>query len=74
MIEGLIIRPAGTRDVKAIRELIDLYALQRRLLTKETVTLYESVQEFTVAEFEGRVVGCGALHVMWEDLDRKSVV
>jgi amino-acid N-acetyltransferase len=68
MIEGLIIRPAGTRDVKAIRELIDLYALQRRLLTKETVTLYESVQEFTVAEFEGRVVGCGALHVMWEDL------
>lgn len=68
MIDGLIIRPAGTRDVKAIRELIDLYALQRRLLTKETVTLYESVQEFTVAEFEGRVVGCGALHVMWEDL------
>lgn len=68
MIEGLIIRPAGTRDVKVIRELIDLYALQRRLLTKETVTLYESVQEFTVAEFEGRVVGCGALHVMWEDL------
>lgn len=68
MIDGLIIRPAGTKDVKAIRELIDLYALQRRLLTKETVTLYESVQEFTVAEFEGRVVGCGALHVMWEDL------
>ena len=68
MIDGLIIRPAGTKDVKAIRELIDLYALQRRLLTKETVTLYESVQEFTVAEFEGQVVGCGALHVMWEDL------
>ena len=68
MIDGLIIRSAGTKDVKAIRELIDLYALQRRLLTKETVTLYESVQEFTVAEFEGEVVGCGALHVMWEDL------
>ncbi len=68
MIEALIVRPAETRDIKAIRELIDLYALQRRLLTKETVTLYESVQEFTVAEHQGRVVGCGALHVMWEDL------
>jgi len=32
------------------------------------VTLYEDVQEFVVAEVDGRVVGCGALHVMWEDL------
>jgi len=68
MIEGLTIRPAQTSDVRAIRELIDLYALQRRLLTKETVTLYESVQEFTVAEVDCRIIGCGALHVMWEDL------
>ena len=68
MIEGLLIRPARTSDIKAIRELIDLYSLQRRLLTKETVTLFESVQEFTVAELHGKVIGCGALHVMWEDL------
>ncbi|MFY7825387.1 MAG: amino-acid N-acetyltransferase, partial [Candidatus Planktophila sp.] len=38
------------------------------LLTKETVTLYESVQEFTVAVEGDEVVGCGALHVLWEDL------
>jgi amino-acid N-acetyltransferase len=38
------------------------------MLTKETVTLYESVQEFTVAEVDGKVVGCGALHVLWDDL------
>jgi len=30
--------------------------------------LYEDVQEFHVAEDAGEVVGCGALHVMWEDL------
>ena len=31
--------------------------------------LYEAVQEFLVAETENReVVGCGALHVFWEDL------
>ncbi len=62
------IRPARTSDIKGIRTLIDSYAVGKRLLTKETVTLYESVQEFTVAIENGEVVGCGALHVLWEDL------
>ena len=62
------IRPARTSDIKGIRQLIDSYAPQGRLLSKETVTLYESVQEFTVAIEGDKVVGCGALHVLWEDL------
>ena len=62
------IRPARTSDIKGIRKLIDTYAVGKRLLTKETVTLYESVQEFSVAIENGEVVGCGALHVLWEDL------
>ncbi len=62
------IRSARTSDVKGIRKLIDTYTVQRLLLSKETVTLYESVQEFTVAIEAGEVVGCGALHVLWEDL------
>ena len=62
------IRPSHTRDIKEIRQLIDSYSPQGRLLTKETVTLYESVQEFTVAIEGNEVVGCGALHVLWEDL------
>ena len=64
----LVVRPARTSDIKAIRSIIDTYVLGRRLLAKETVTLYETVQEFTVAEYEGEVVGCGALHILWEDL------
>ncbi|MEJ6573873.1 MAG: amino-acid N-acetyltransferase [Actinomycetes bacterium] len=63
-----IIRPARTADIKGIRAIIDEYAAGRRLLTKETVTLYESVQEFTVAEISEKIVGCGAVHVLWEDL------
>ena len=62
------IRSARTSDIKGIRKLIDTYAIGGRLLTKETVTLYESVQEFTVAVENNEVVGCGALHVLWEDL------
>ena len=63
------IRRARTRDIKAIRALVDEYTADRRLLSKATVTLYESVQEFWVAvDDSGAVRGCGALHVMWEDL------
>jgi amino-acid N-acetyltransferase len=62
------VRPARTSDVKAIRELVDSYAAPGQMLSKETVTLYESVQEFVVAEKDGIVIGCGALHVLWEDL------
>jgi amino-acid N-acetyltransferase len=65
---SIIIRPARTADIKEIRAIIDEYAASRRLLTKETVTLYESVQEFMVAEMSGKIVGCGAVHVLWEDL------
>ena len=64
----MIVRRARTADVAAIRDLVDTYAPDRRLVSKATVVLYEDVQEFRVAEVDGRVVGCGALHVMWEDL------
>ena len=53
---------------------IDAYTLQRRLLAKETVMLYEDVQEFVVAESDGKVIGCGALHVLWEDLGEVRTV
>jgi len=66
--ERLSIRPARTSDVRAIRRLVDTYAPERRLLSKATVTLYEAVPEFVVGELDGEVVGCGAVHVMWEDL------
>jgi amino-acid N-acetyltransferase len=64
------IRRARTADVRGIRRLVDLYSQPRLMLSKATVALYEDVQEFRVAErvSDGEIVGCGALHVMWEDL------
>ena len=64
----LKIRPAKTTDVLTIRKLVDTYAPDRRLLSKATVTLYEAVPDFLVIEKDGRVVGAGAVHVLWEDL------
>lgn len=56
--------------MRFIRGLIDTYSGGRRMLSKATVTLFEDIQEFWVAVrvADGVVVGCGALHVMWEDL------
>lgn len=66
----IVVRRARTADVPAIRRLIDIYQPGGRLLAKATVSLYEDIQEFLVASVgrDGPVVGCGALHVMWEDL------
>jgi amino-acid N-acetyltransferase len=67
----VMIRRARTADARHIRRLIDLYSGDRRLLSKATVAIFESIQEFWVAtraDDDTVVVGCGALHVMWEDL------
>ncbi|TDQ55208.1 amino-acid N-acetyltransferase [Actinorugispora endophytica] len=70
--ERFTIRRAQTRDVVHIRRLVDTFSGERRVLSKSTVNLYEDVQEFWVAESDDGehrgIVGCGALHVLWEDL------
>lgn len=67
------IRRARTSDVPEIKRLVDTYA-GKILLEKNLVTLYESVQEFWIAEADDRVLGCGALHVLWADLGEVRTV
>ncbi|MGO2754712.1 amino-acid N-acetyltransferase [Brachybacterium alimentarium] len=63
------IRPALPADVRAINALVEPMTHTGILLGKDLVSYYEAVQEFLVAvDDSGEVVGCGALHVMWEDL------
>ncbi|MHC6591384.1 amino-acid N-acetyltransferase [Arthrobacter sp. C152] len=69
MTASFRIRPARTSDVPLIKKLVAPLAEERILMAKETVAYYESLQEFLIAESDdGEVIGCGALHVMWEDL------
>ncbi|MGW6171941.1 amino-acid N-acetyltransferase [Arthrobacter sulfonylureivorans] len=69
MTDAFKIRPARTSDVVEIRRLVKPLADERVLLEKEAVAYFEGIQEFRVAETpEGEVVGCGAVHVMWEDI------
>lgn len=64
-----VVRPARTPDVPMIARIVAGFADNRILLHKETVNYYENVQEFRVAvDGNDQVIGCGALHVMWDDL------
>jgi amino-acid N-acetyltransferase len=66
---GVRIRPALPADVRGINRLVEPMTHTGILLGKDLVSYYEAVKEFLVAvDAEGAVVGCGALHVMWEDL------
>ena len=64
---SITVHRARVGDVPRIKELVDHYA-GPVLLEKTMVNLYEDVTEFFVAELDGRVLGCGALHILWEDL------
>jgi amino-acid N-acetyltransferase len=56
-------------DVQAIYELIRTFADRKLMIRRSLGELYESIREFLVAtDEEGRVIGCAALHVFWEDL------
>ena len=62
------IRKAKITDVKAIYELINHYAEFDRMLFRSVSDIYENLQIFSVAEEKGKIVGCGALQVIWSDL------
>ena len=68
MCAEVVVRRARTPDVRAIRSLVEPMAQSKRIVTKDAVAYYEAVHEFRVVEVDREVVGCGALHVMWEDL------
>lgn len=69
MSSDVQIRPARTADVLSMASIMTPLVDRRILLGKDLVVLYESVPEFLVAEdADGRVIGCGAVHVMWEQL------
>ena len=62
------IRKAVLADAPHLQRLINDYAGKGLMLPRSRQTLYEHVRDYLVATSDGRVVGCVALHVSWEDL------
>ncbi|MBN1975011.1 MAG: N-acetyltransferase [Sedimentisphaerales bacterium] len=62
------IRNAKISDVVSIHQLVNGYAELDRMLFRSMADIYEKLQTFIVADIDGKVVGCGALEIIWADL------
>lgn len=65
-----MIRKASLNDIKAIHGLIAEQAKNGHLLARPMSELYGQVRDFMVSiDMESEeILGCGALHIVWEDL------
>ena len=61
-------RPARVGDVRQIVEIINHHASKELMLHRSLNQVYEGLREYQVAEADGRIIGCGALNIAWEDL------
>jgi len=59
----LKIRPAGIEDVEAIVGLLTPFAEQQLILPRPRDDIYQHLQEFLVAEYDGVVAGAAAMHI-----------
>ena len=63
-----MIRKAKLSDMKIIHRLIAEQAKSGHILARAISDLYSQVRDFSVLEESGEIVGCGSLHIVWEDL------
>lgn len=62
------IRRATMSDIPRLQALINGYAAQGVMLPRSLSSLYEHLRDYLVAEEDGRLLGCVALHVAWKNL------
>mgnify|MGYP001587388036 FL=1 len=63
-----MIRKAKIKDIKQIQELIGYFAKLDVMLPRSLNELYENIRDFWVYEDKGKISGCAALHISWDDL------
>lgn len=62
-----MLRKANIKDVEKIWKLVNSYADKRIMLPRSLSELYENLRDFYVFIDDNKLVGCGALHITWED-------
>lgn len=68
MEKDILIRKAKITDSNHIKKLVNCYAEEGIMLPISINQIYERLRNFSVIEKKGRVIGCGALKIMWKDL------
>jgi amino-acid N-acetyltransferase len=62
------VRKAILKDAPKLYTLINEYAKEGILLPRSLNSIYEDIRDFWVCEYQEEIVGCSALHIVWEDL------
>lgn len=63
-----MIRKATIKDVRKIYDLVNYYAKKEEMLPRSLSEIYENLRDFYVFEDKKKVYGCGALHIVWDNL------
>jgi len=62
-------RKAKMPDVPDIQQMINIYAKEGKMLPRSLNELYENIRDYWVVTIdEAELVGCCALHPVWEDI------
>jgi len=62
-----LLKKASLKDIEVIWKLVNKYAEKNLMLPRSLGELYENIRDFYVYIENGKVLGCGALHIVWED-------
>jgi amino-acid N-acetyltransferase len=65
-----MIRKAKISDIFTIHSLINKFAKKDLMLARSLNELYENIRDFWVYEEKGKVLGCCALHISWDENGR----
>jgi len=63
-----MIRKAKISDVKDIHVLVNHYAEKDLMLPRSLNNLYDNIRDYYVIDIGGKVKGCVALNIVWDDL------
>ncbi|MBP2654369.1 MAG: argA [Firmicutes bacterium] len=64
----MIYRKAVFKDVEEIHKLVNAHADDGMMLPRSRNVLYETLRDMVLAEEDGRIIGVGALHLVWDEL------
>ncbi len=64
----IVFRPATFNDVEHIHQLLNDYAHEGLMLPRSRNAIYENLRDYILAVENNRLLGCGALHFVWDRL------
>ncbi len=67
-MKDIKIRKANIKDAKQIRDIVNFFAENGKMLPISYNQIYERIRDFWVIEKGKKIIGCGALKPMWKDL------